>query len=513
MSDENKNFTNDNADDGSSDNKIEINDTDTVYFSEAPMNNEPNEKSEEQPQIKPKRHVSIKTFVVALIAVILATLMLTYSICSAHFQKMYAQAYVDANKNSFTNGNITTTGITELDVIAQIINDNYYEGVDHEKLMQAAIEAYIAETGDIYADYYTEAEVEAMRADAVGKSVGIGVSVINSTVNYNGEEISALKITNVVKDSPAEKGGVKSNDYVHAVILDGQKTTVDSLGYDEALNKLLGEIGTTASFALLRDENGTLKEYTFDIVREAITSPSVYWRIPEVSENANKKVGVVRIATFDYTTPSQFKTAIEDLKSKGCEKFVFDLRYNLGGYEASVGAILSYFLNEGDVYLRTKDRNGNIESDAVKEISYYEGDSAGCNVTKEDIGRYKDLDCIVVCNEYTVSAAELFVATFKDYNIAKIVGNTTFGKGKLQHTFYLKNYALVNYGVSGIDGAVRITTHEYYPAKSDSYDGVGIEPDEKVSISKEALEININDTKTLDPLDDQLLRAINILNG
>ena len=514
MSEENKDFTNDASNNDSSTNEsIEITDADTVYFSEAPLDNEPNEKNEEPAPKKSKHHISIKTFAVALIAVILATVMLTYSICSAYFQKMYAEAYVDANTNSFINGNVTTSGVSELDVIAQLIKDNYYAEVDSEKLMEAAIEAYIAQTGDIYAAYYTQAEVEASAQESVGKSVGVGITVINSTVNYNGKEISVLKITNISKDSPAEKGGVMVGDYVYAVILDGQKITVDSLGYNDALDKLLGKEGTTVSFSLLRDENGELKEHTFELVREAIISQSVYWRIPEISENADKKIGVVKITTFDYTTPTQFKTAIEELKSKGCEKFVLDVRYNYGGYDNSIHAVLSYFLNEGDVYLRTKDKNGNIESETISVVSDFEGDYAGCNVIKEDIGRYKDLDCVIVCNEFTVSAAELFVATFKDYNLAKVVGATTFGKGKLQHTFYLKNYALFNYGVAGIDGAVRITTHEYYSAKSDSYDGIGIEPDEKVALREEAYEINIHDYKKLDPIDDQLLKAINILNG
>ena len=105
------------------------------------------------------------------------------------------------------------------------------------------------------------------------------------------------------------------------------------------------------------------------------------------------------------------------------------------------------------------------------------------------------------------------MATFKDYELGTVVGNTTFGKGKLQTTYYLENYALFNYGVTGIDGAVKITTHEYFSAKSDSYDGIGIEPHEKVQLSKEAMKYNVYEYENLDPIDDQLLKAINILNS
>lgn len=509
MSEENKNSFNEETNEQP---KIVETENDTVDFTDS-QEQEDEEKSEPVKEKKDKRRISIKAFVISLIAVIVASVMLTYSICSSLYQSLYAQAYVDANQNSFLNGNVTSAEVDDLDVIAKIINDYYYGEVDSEKLMEAAIEAYIAQTGDIYADYYTQAEVEAMMSESVGQTVGVGISIINSTVNYNGNEIAALKVTNIIKDSPAEKNGVKLGDYVYAVILDGQKLTVDSLGYREALNKLLGEAGTTASFALLRNEDGTLKEYTFDIVREVITSVSVNWRIPEVSENADKKIGVINITTFDYTTPTQFKTAVEDLKKQGCEKFVLDVRYNLGGYLNSISAVLSYFLNEGDVYIRTKDKSGNIESETVQVVTDFDGEYAGCNVSKEEIGMYKDLDVVVLCNEYTVSAAELFVATFKDYELAKIVGNTTFGKGKLQETFSLQQYAFYKYGVMNIEGAVKITTHEYFSAKSDSYDGIGITPDEKVMLSEEASQCNIYDHEKLDPIDDQLLKAINILKG
>lgn len=507
MSEENKNSFNEENNEQA---EFVESENDTIDFTNAQAQ-ENTEKSESVK--KDKRRVSVKALIISLIAVAVASVMLTYSICSALYQSLYAQAYVDANKNSYLNGNVTSTGVSELDIIADLIDAVYYGETDSKKLMEAAIEEYIRQTGDIYAAYYTQEELEAMTQEEVGKSVGIGVNVIDTTVNYNGTEIRAMKIFNVIKDSPAQKNGLKIGDYVYAVVIDGQALTIETLGYDETLNKLRGEEGTTVSFLALRKEGDSLKEYSFNIVRESYIANSVYWRIPNLSENSDKKIGVIKITTFDYTTPTQFSTAIEELKAQGCEKFILDVRYNLGGYESSICAILSYFLNEGDVYLRTKDKKGNIESSTVGVVNKFEGDYSGCNVSKEDIGKYKNLDCVVLCNEYTVSAAELFVATFKDYKLATVVGNTTFGKGKLQHTYSLDTIALFNYGVSDIGGAVKITTHEYCSAKSDSYDGIGIEPDEKVALRDEAWELNIYDNEKLDPIDDQLLKAINILKG
>ncbi|MBO7303249.1 MAG: hypothetical protein J6U68_03585 [Clostridia bacterium] len=459
---------------------------------------------------KKKKRITVKAFVLSLIAVAVVAAMLTYAICSSVYQTLYAKVYADAHQQI-----ASSTGVTELDVIAKIINEQYYGEVDSEELMNAAIRAYVAQTGDVYAAYYTQEELEAQLSEDTGNMVGIGVNIINSKVTYQGVEISVLKIINVIKDSPAEQSGVKVGDLIYAAILDGETKTVNELGYDDALNKLLGEVDTTASFIVLRDTGkDALEQITFNIVRQKVVTQSVYWRIPDIAENADKKIGVVKITNFDYTTPTQFTKAVDALKEAGVEKFIFDVRHNPGGYQSSVGAVLSYFLNEGDVYIRTKDNAGNIEEDVIRVVSDFTGDYAGCNVTKEDIGKYKDLDAVVLCNEYTASAGELFVASFKDYNLGKVVGMKTFGKGKLQSTFYLQNYALINYGINtigNIDGAVKLTTHEYFSAKSDSYDGIGIKPDENVALSEEAMKQNVYDYANLDKIDDQLKKAINIL--
>lgn len=488
-----------------------VEDADTIYFGETPNNTEET-ISNEFPK-KEKRQISIKAFVVSLIAAILVATMLTYTICSAFYRTAYSKAYADAVQNSHINGNIAPSNVDEFDIIAKIIAENSYNETDPDKLMQAAIAAYVAQTGDAYAAYYTQEELDAMQSEDLGQMVGVGINIINTTINYKGSDIKVLKVVNVVKDSPAQEKGVKIGDYIYAAIIDEKILTTDELGYDEILNKLLGKIDTTASFIALREDGEGLKEIRFDIVRKNIISRTVYYRIPNISSNADKKIGVVKITKFDYTTPAQFCEAIEALKKDGCTKFILDVRNNPGGYQTSVAAVLSYFLAEGDVYIRTKDKKGNIKSDTIKVVTQFEGEYEGCNVSKEDIGKYKDLVMTVICNEYTASAGELFVATFKDYKLGKVVGNTTYGKGTMQSTYYLQNYAIYNYGITGIDGAVKLTTHEYFSAKSDSYNGIGIHPDEKVQLSDEAMKYNVYDFEKLDPVDDQLLKAINILNG
>ena len=227
-----------------------------------------------------------------------------------------------------------------------------------------------------------------------------------------------------------------------------------------------------------------------------MTASSVYSRVSDL----NPKVGVVKIIQFDLTTPSQFCDAIEELKGKGCEKFVFDVRYNPGGDLASIEAVLSYFLNKGDVIIRTRDKSGD-ESVSVAEPRSYQGSYAACDVSRSDIGKYRDLDCVVLCNGSTASAAELFTATFRDYELAPIVGTTTFGKGSMQSILPLAYY--------GYSGALKLTTAMYYPASNEGYDGVGITPDHVVELSEDAASKNIYALP--DGEDDQMKKALELL--
>ena len=114
---------------------------------------------------------------------------------------------------------------------------------------------------------------------------------------------------------------------------------------------------------------------------------------------------------------------------------------------------------------------------------------------------YKDLDCIVITNSSTASAAELFTATLRDYQIAKVVGDTTYGKGCMQTLFPLEGY--------GIEGGLKLTVAMYYSMSKTVYHGTGIVPDYPVELSDEAKKINF--FLLPEEKDDQLLTAIDKL--
>jgi carboxyl-terminal processing protease len=176
------------------------------------------------------------------------------------------------------------------------------------------------------------------------------------------------------------------------------------------------------------------------------------------------------------------------------------MRNNPGGALNAIQAVLSYFLDKGDLIVSTEYSDGTKNEYFVKEVKYSAA-YAGYNVSKSDIGKYKDLNMIVLTNENTASAAELFTATMRDYELAKIVGTKTYGKGCMQNIIPLSRY--------GLEGALRVTSAMYFSKSHTVYHDIGIVPDYEVELSEEAAEYNF--FLLPENLDDQLQKAIEIV--
>ena len=378
-------------------------------------------------------------------------------------------------------------GYEKLELIDSLFRSYSLFEFDEEALMDAVLKGYVEGTGDKYAEYFTAEEYERFTSDGRGEMVGIGINVIQNT------EYGCIEILNVIPDSPALEAGLLPEDLIVYVGIGESRQSVEELGYSNAIDMLAGEEGSVAEITVSRGG----EELEFSLVRRKVTSLSVTGKVCDIDE----KVGIVRISGFDLTTPGQFTTAVDELLSKGCDRFVFDVRYNPGGDLRSIRAVLSYFLNKGDVFIRTSDKSGKIESEIIEPIEYSAAYS-DCNVTKEDIGKYRELSIAVLVNGSTASAAELFTSALMDHGLSVTVGSTTFGKGTMQSTYSLARY--------GYGGAIKLTTDYYYPPFSDSYDGVGIIPDREVELDEALAGININ--KIADSEDNQLLAAIEELN-
>lgn len=435
------------------------------------------------------RKISLSVFIFVLLAAVLLSFLSAFVVVSQVYDAQLREAYESVGGGSHgSSGGSSSVSATfaELELLDDIFGAYSIFELDDDALLEAVLKAYVSTTGDRYAEYYTAEEFAEMRAQSAGDMEGIGVNIIQNT------EYDCIEIYNVVPDSPAKLAGVEPGDLIVYVGIGDARESVSSLGYQNAVQCLKGEAGTRAEFVVRRGENYA-EELEFSIERGPYTNVTVMSHVCATDPD----VGIVKITQFDLPTPAQFCEAVDSLRDAGIEKFIFDLRYNPGGDLQSILAVLSYFLNEGDVVIGTEDNEGNREELKVA-VSSLGGDYAGCSVSADDIGKYRGLSCAVLVNGNTASAAELFTSNFRDYGLGKIVGTTTYGKGTMQSIFSLDRY--------GYEGGIKLTTKRYFPPCGESYDGIGIVPDIEIELSEAAKAINVY--KLADADDDQLQRAI-----
>ena len=371
---------------------------------------------------------------------------------------------------AFNNGNVLSLflkrnnkldykKIEEKTSVLQNIIDRYFLfDEDMTKVEDGIYAGMMNGLGDPYTVYYTKEEYKALNEDTEGKYSGIGAVV---SQNPNTKIITIVKIFD---NSPANDAGLQVGDIIYKI--DGEEvagTDMDIL----VKTKIRGEEGTSFKMTVLRGDDR--KEVELDLTRRSIEVETVAGKM------LDNNIGYIAVSQFDAVTSEQFKSNIDSLQSQGMTKLIVDLRGNPGGLLGQVVDMLDYILPDGLV-LYTEDKYG-------KREEYY---SDGSHELK--------IPMVVLVNENSASASEVFTATFRDFEWGTVVGKTTFGKGIVQNVLPL-----------GDGTAVKITTQHYYPPSGYDLHKVGIKPD---------LEVDLNEgAKIGTDSDNQLSAAIDILKN
>ena len=437
------------------------------------------------------RKVSLTAALSTVIVAVVLAVLLTFSVTTAYMKGNTAVPSTPSQEQSEL--------FDQMEIIDRLFRSATVLDLDEEALMAGILKGYVAATGDVYAEYFTADEYQSQLDTNNGKMCGIGVSVVNGVLNVNGVECQVITIANVYPESPAEAAGVLPGDHIMYVGVGEDRRMVNEIGYTQALDLMKGEEGTECAFTVLRRPAGSsegtpYEEVEITATRQVFTTRSVTFR----TYTPDKTVGIIRLTGFDNTTCPQFMEAVETLKSEGCTSFVLDLRGNPGGLLTAVEDVLILFLQEDDPIITIKDASG---KETTTTVSCNKAGKLMCGsgaLTREDIGKYRDLKISLLVNDYSASAAELFTSNIRDYELGTIVGTQTYGKGCGQTTFSLSKY--------GYDGALKLTTFYYSSPLGDYYDGVGITPHVVVELSEEAQSYNIN--LLPDELDNQLAAAV-----
>ena len=243
-----------------------------------------------------------------------------------------------------------------------------------------------------------------------------------------------VTISKVYSGTPAEEAGLLQGDVI--VSADGNDAT--SMEVSDLVQIIRGEEGTTVSLEIYRE--ATNKTFTVDVERRNVELPSVE------GEMLDGGIGYIQIGEFQTKTAEQFDEILSGLEQQDMKGLIVDVRSNPGGLLNSVVEILDRLLPEGTV-VYTEDKYGNRQD--------FTSD-AEC----------VDYPIVVLCDENSASAAEIFSGAMQDYNYATLIGTTTYGKGIVQTIYPLS------------DGdALKVTTAKYFTPNGNYIHGKGITPD------------------------------------
>jgi carboxyl-terminal processing protease len=343
--------------------------------------------------------------------------------------------------------------------ILETINKEYFKQINEGEVIDGAINGML-QSLDPYSSYMSPKTFKAMNTETKGEFGGLGIEVTM--------EAGLVKVISPIDDTPADKAGIKSGDYI--IKLDNKQ--VKGLTLDEAVNTMRGKSGTPITLTIRRidvDDPIIVK-----IVRETIKTKSV---VSEVKEN----IGYLRLRSFNEKSGDELIDKIREIsKNKpNMTGYILDLRNNPGGLLSQAIKISDAFLDSGEI-VSTKGRD-------PKDIKVY-------NSKKGDEINGKPL--IVLINKGSASASEIVAGALKDHKRAIIVGEKSFGKGSVQSIMPLSN-----------GGGLRLTTAKYYLPSGETIEDVGVQPDIKVEQQKDNFKIN-------DPTNDnQLIYALKLLKA
>ena len=317
------------------------------------------------------------------------------------------------------------------------VEEKYPGKVDRKKLLYGAISGMLSGLDDPYSAFMEPGQSKNFLDELDGVFDGIGVEI---TMKDN-----QLTVVSPLKDSPAEKAGLKPDDVIFKI--DGALASEMTL--DEAVSKIRGKKGTSVTLTILRGND------TFDVLvkREQIRVESVQYEIK------NNNIAYIKISQFGSDTEDLLDKAVSDILQKNPKGVILDLRNNPGGFLETSVFVSSLFIKDGVIVSE--------ESKGGAKNNY---DSTGD-------GRLKDYKLVVLINEGSASASEIVAGAIQDTGKGVLIGEKTYGKGSVQELESLKAGAYL-----------RLTVAKWLTPKGRYINAEGIKPDIEVKITEKDID-------------------------
>ena len=344
--------------------------------------------------------------------------------------------------------------------VLENIQKDYVDDVDQAEMMDSAING-VLQSLDPYSAYMSPELFTEMQTDTRGEFGGLGIEI--------GMESGVVKVISPIDDTPAAIAGIKAGDYIVKI----GKEQVQGKSLLEAVKLMRGPVGTSIKLTVRR--KNVKKPLEFKIVRKIIEIQSVSAR----AIGEEKNLGYIRLKSFNENSDKQFLKSVKEFEKKPKIKgYVLDLRNNPGGLLQQAINITDFFLEDGEI-VSTKGR----KISETRKFFARKGDEI------------KGKPIVVLINNGSASASEIFAGALKDHKRAIILGENSYGKGSVQSIIPLRN-----------GGGMRLTISKYYLPSGKSISEVGVTPD--ILVEEKGEDFLINSEK-----DNQLNYAIKLFNS
>ena len=344
--------------------------------------------------------------------------------------------------------------------VLENIKKEYVDEVNQTDIMDSAING-VLQSLDPYSAYMSPELFKEMQTDTKGEFGGLGIEI--------GMEAGVVKVISPIDDTPASRAGIKAGDYIVKI---GQEQ-VQGKSLLEAVKLMRGPVGTSIDLTVRR--KNVKKPLEFKIMRKIIEVQSVSSRVL----GKKKNLGYIRLKSFNENSDKQFLKAVKKFEKKPKIKgYVLDLRNNPGGLLTQAINITDFFLEDGEI-VSTKGR----KISETRKFFARSGDEV------------KGKPIVVLINNGSASASEIFAGALKDHKRAIILGESSYGKGSVQSIIPLRN-----------GGGMRLTISKYYLPSGKSISEVGVTPD--ILVEEEGENFIINSSS-----DNQLNYAIKLFNS
>lgn len=321
-----------------------------------------------------------------------------------------------ANHFSGNRLNIINSGSNRLNSLLHIIDDQYVDNVNMDSLVEKAIPAILAEL-DPHSVYISAKDVQSANDDLKGSFSGVGIEF---TIRQD-----TIHVQNVIKNGPAERAGIIAGDKI--VSVDGKPFVGKIVTNEEAQHRLKGPKNSKVKIGIVR--YGSKKVKYFTVTRGEIPQKTV-----TAAYMLNDDTGYIRVSKFGETTYPEMLVALANLSQNGFSNLVIDLRDNTGGYMQSAIQMANEFLPKNKLIVYTQGRK-----------------SPRQEFRSDGHGSYQKIPLIVLINEGSASASEIFSGAMQDNDRATIIGRRSFGKGLVQQQIPFSDGSMI-----------RLTIARYY---------------------------------------------------